>query len=92
MRGGREKGRKGRRERRENQGKEGDKGWFCGIPFGKKRIVFSEVLCPMNIYIECLHVCYTQEKVGDLDRSEEHWNTSATSGGDGEALSLDNHS
>ena len=29
---------------REKQGKEGDKGWFCGIPFGKHGLCFLRSL------------------------------------------------
>ena len=40
---GRKEGKEGGR-RREKQGKEGDKGWFCGIPFGKHGLCFLRSL------------------------------------------------
>ena len=93
---GRMRGRKGER-RKEGGGRRGKEGearerrrqrMVLWNAIWKTWIVFSEVLCPINIYVGTLAcVLHPGESgVGILDCSVEHWNTCLSIWGDGRSF------
>lgn len=87
---GREKGRKGRRGKGGEAGERGRQRMVLWNTIWETWIVFSEVLCPINIYVGMLsYVLHPgQSGVGTLDCSVEYWNTHLSIWGDGRNFKL----
>lgn len=81
---GKEKGRRGKEGERERRRQR----MVLWNAIWKIWIVFSEVLCPINIYVGTLAcVLHPGESgVGILDCSVEHWNTRLSIWGDGRSF------
>lgn len=81
---GKEKGRRGKEGERERRRQR----MVLWNAIWKTWIVFSEVLCPINIYVGTLAcVLHPGESgVGILDCSVEHWNTCLSIWGDGRSF------